>query len=131
MKSITTIAIKTGMLICLSSSTILAAIAKEPSTKQTVNESIAEIVEKATLLIDLGRHKEALKLIEIQAKLTSYELNYLKARASLGTNDRQKAEQQFAALVQINPNDPRIYLRLSSLRKIPKCHETSLSILKL
>jgi len=115
MKSITTIAIKTGMLICLSSSTILAAIAKEPSTKQTANEINAEIIDKATLLIDLGRHKEALKLIALQAKSTSYELKYLKARASLGANDLQTAEQQFAALVQINPNDPRIYLSLGNI----------------
>jgi len=114
-KTITTIAIKAGMLICFSSSTILAANAKEPSTQQTANKSIAEIITKASLLIDLGRHKEALKLIELQAKPTNYELNYLKARASLGANDRKTAEQQFAALVQVNQNDPRIYLSLGNI----------------
>lgn len=115
MKPIAAIAIKTAILTGLSTSIISAGIAKEPNTQQTASKSNEELIAQATLLIDLGKHEEALKLIERHAKSTNYELNYLKARASLGLNDRKTAEQLFAALAQINPNDPRIYLSLGNI----------------
>jgi tetratricopeptide (TPR) repeat protein len=103
------------LLLALSLSTG-AAQSRETKTEQQKPSSHEKQLAKATLLVDLGRYREALYLLDEITKrpegneAQSNESTYLRARSYYGLGELSTAERLYEVLTSSGEKDPRAYL---------------------